>query len=109
LIRDINQATSKPIWKLTDILVKIGNINISTDFIVMDIKEDSTVPILVGRGFLNNFGAIMTLREGLIRFYLPSGRVKFSMEKLKKRLKLKNIVSSSIYFLLKLFVILTSK
>jgi hypothetical protein len=62
LIKDVNQATSKPIWELIEILSKIGNTNIPTYFIFMDIEEDPIVPILLGRGFLNTFGAILNMR-----------------------------------------------
>jgi hypothetical protein len=62
LIKDVNQATSKPIWELIEILSKIGNTNIPTYFIFMDIEEDPIVPILLGRGFLNTSGAILNMR-----------------------------------------------
>ena len=53
---------------LEDIPVKIGQLYIPTDFVVMDIKEDEEIPILLGRPFLSTAGAIIDVKKGNLTF-----------------------------------------
>ena len=43
---------------LEDIPIKVGKIYIPEDFVVVDIKEDSEIPILLGRPFLATAGVV---------------------------------------------------
>ena len=47
------------------------------DFIVMDIEEDTQVPIILGRPFLATAGACIDVREGLLTFDICGEKVKF--------------------------------
>ena len=38
--------------------------NIPTNFVIMDIKEDSNIPIILGRAFLATAGAIIDAKKG---------------------------------------------
>ncbi|XP_050915396.1 uncharacterized protein LOC127130431 [Lathyrus oleraceus] len=49
---------------LENILVRIGQFYIPTDFVIMDIKEDSHIPIILGRPFLATAGAIIDVKKG---------------------------------------------
>ncbi|XP_050889214.1 uncharacterized protein LOC127094419 [Lathyrus oleraceus] len=47
-----DRSMKYPIRVLEDVSIKVGNLYILIDFIIMDIKEDLQVPIIVGRSFL---------------------------------------------------------
>ena len=51
---------------LEDIPIRVGKIYIPTDFVVVDIKEDSEIPILLGRSFLATAGAVINVKYGKI-------------------------------------------
>lgn len=53
---------------LEDVPVKVGNLYIKTNFIIMDIEEDSEVPIIVGKPFLCTIGAIIDVKRGRLTF-----------------------------------------
>ncbi|XP_058753017.1 uncharacterized protein LOC131626203 [Vicia villosa] len=57
-----------PMGILEDIPVKISQLYIPTDFIVMDIKEDDEISILLGRPFFSTFGAIIDVKKGNLTF-----------------------------------------
>lgn len=51
---------------LEDTLVRIGQLYISTNFVLMDIKENSNIPILLGRPFIAIISAIINVKQGKI-------------------------------------------
>lgn len=53
-----------PIGMLENIPKRIGKFHIPTYFIIMDIKEDSNIPIILGRPFLATDGVIIDVKRG---------------------------------------------
>ena len=51
------------------------------DFVVMDIKEDTLVPIILGRPFLATTGAVINVKEGLFTFTIGEEVVEFQFNK----------------------------
>ncbi|XP_050896314.1 uncharacterized protein LOC127103063 [Lathyrus oleraceus] len=60
---------------LESILVRIGQLYIPTDFVIMDIKEDSHIPIILARPFLATVGAIINVKKGKITFEVGEEKV----------------------------------
>ena len=60
---------------LENIPVRIGQFYIITDFIVMDIKEDSNIPIILGRPFLETVSAIIDVKQGKLTFELGEEKI----------------------------------
>ena len=58
-----NRSVTQPRGIVEDILVKIGKFVFPIDFVVLDMKEDTDVPIILGRPFLNTAGALVDIRE----------------------------------------------
>ena len=66
ILKLADRATIQIVGFVDDIPIKIDGIYIPADFVVVDIPEDSDVPIILGRPFLATAGAIVMLRmEGL--------------------------------------------
>jgi len=53
----------------------VGKIYIPTDFVVEDIEEDSQIPILLGRPFLANVGAVIDVKNGKLAFHVGDEKV----------------------------------
>jgi hypothetical protein len=66
---------------LEDIPVRIGQLFIPTEFVVMDIKEDDDIPILLGRPFLSTAGAIIDVRRGKLTFEVGDKKIEFILSK----------------------------
>ncbi|XP_071688249.1 uncharacterized protein [Rutidosis leptorrhynchoides] len=45
-----------------NLIVKVGEMEFSADFVIVDIKEDSVVPLILGRPFLETAGFLFDLR-----------------------------------------------
>jgi len=73
-----------PVGILEDIPNKVGKIYIPTDFVVVDIEEDSLVPILLGRSFLATAGAVIDVKNGKIVFHVGDEKEEFEISKMMK-------------------------
>lgn len=62
---------------LENVPVRIGQFYILIDFIIMDIKEDSNIPIILGRPFLATTRAIIDVKKGKLTFEVGEEKVEF--------------------------------
>ncbi|KAI5431689.1 hypothetical protein KIW84_035742 [Lathyrus oleraceus] len=70
-----------PVGILEDIPVRIDQLYIPTDFVVMDIKDDDDIPILLGRPFLSTAGAIIDVKRGKLTFEVGDEKIEFILSK----------------------------
>ena len=53
-----------------DVLVVVANVTILTDFVILDIPEDDSMSIILGRPFLNTAGAVIDCNKGNVTFHV---------------------------------------
>ncbi|XP_027158192.1 uncharacterized protein LOC113759815 [Coffea eugenioides] len=68
-----------PIGVLENVLMKIENFVIPIDFVVLNIKEDVSTPIILGRPFLATAGTIIDVQEGKLLFRVNGETVIFNV------------------------------
>ncbi|CAJ2657668.1 unnamed protein product [Trifolium pratense] len=83
-IQFADRSVKYPLGILENVPVRIGQFFIPTDFIVMDIREDSNTPIILGRPFLATAGAIIDVKEGKLTFVVGEEKVEFILTQLMK-------------------------
>lgn len=79
-----DRSVKYPIGILEDIPVRIFQLYIPTDFVVMDIQEDDKILILLGRPFLSTVGAIIDIKRGKMTLEVGDEKVEFILSKLLK-------------------------
>ncbi|XP_010243912.1 PREDICTED: uncharacterized protein LOC104587856 [Nelumbo nucifera] len=67
-----------------DVLVKVGNFIIPADFIVLDMEEDRTMPLILGRPFLTTGNALIDVQKGLLTLRINGEEVVFNVFQTKK-------------------------
>src|SRR3954467_2053252 len=67
-------AAKKPFVRVNDVLIKVNNNLVPVDFVVLDIECNASCPIILGRPFLRTAGAIIDMRDGIIRYQFPLKR-----------------------------------
>ena len=77
LVQLADRSVKYPVGILENVPVRIGQFYIPTDFIIMDIKEDSVTPIILGRPFLATDGAIVDVKRGKLTFEVREEKVEF--------------------------------
>ncbi|XP_074309236.1 uncharacterized protein LOC141643816 [Silene latifolia] len=70
---------------LEDVSVRVGKYFIPTDFIVMDMAEESHVPIILGRPFLHTAGALIDVKDSSLTLRVGNDTIKFVLDNALKR------------------------
>ena len=65
-----DKSTVIPIGVCEDVLVVVVNITVLTDFVILDIPEDDSMSIILGRRFLNTAGAVIDCNKGNVTFHV---------------------------------------
>src|SRR3954466_13934933 len=63
-----DKSTTAPIGICEDVPVEVANFLILTDFVVLDMPEDGSMSIILGRTFLNTAGAVIDFNKGKVTF-----------------------------------------
>ena len=64
-------ARKKPLGRVNDVLVMVTNNFVPVDFVVLDIECNASCPIILGRPFLRTVGAVIDMRDGIIKYQFP--------------------------------------
>src|SRR3954471_5291929 len=64
----VDKSTAIPIGICEDVPVEVTNCLILTDFVVLDMPEDGSMSIILGRPFINTAGAIIVCNKGNVTF-----------------------------------------
>src|SRR4051812_36226059 len=63
-----DKSTTVHIGMCEDVPVEVANCLILTNFVVLDMPEDGSMPIILGRPFLNTACAIIDCNKGNVTF-----------------------------------------
>jgi hypothetical protein len=69
-----DKSTAIPIGICEDVPVMIANLQIPTDFVILEMAEDDNLSIILGRPFQNTAGAVIDCTESKVTFNVK-GRV----------------------------------
>ena len=70
---------AKPKGVIEDVLVKEGKFVFPVDFIILDVEEDSQVPLLLGRPFLATGVALLDMQKRVLTLRVGEEAVDFNL------------------------------
>nr|XP_016463187.1 PREDICTED: uncharacterized protein LOC107786255 [Nicotiana tabacum] len=76
-----DHSIKRPVGIIDDVLVKVGNFLLPTDFVIRDCAVDNEMPIILGRPFLSTGRALMDLKRNEIKFQVNDEEVTFQVIK----------------------------
>src|SRR3954468_12121281 len=84
-VRLVDSSVKKPLGRIDDILIIVNDNYVPVDFTIMDIECEPSCPIILGRPFLRTAGAVIDMKEGIIKFQFPlrNGMENFPRKKIK--------------------------
>lgn len=84
-VRLVDSSVKKPLGKIDDVLIIVNENYVPVDFNFMEIECEPSCPIILGRPFLHTVGAIIDMKEGIIKFQFPlkKGMEHFPRKKIK--------------------------
>ena len=65
-----DKSTAIPVGICEDVPVVVANVTILTDFVILDIPEDDSMSIILGRPFLNTAGAVIDCNKSNVTFHV---------------------------------------
>ncbi|WZZ44623.1 hypothetical protein YC2023_040882 [Brassica napus] len=81
-----DRSVRLPIGILKDLPVMVGNCEVPTDFVVLEMDEEPKDPLLFGRPFLATAGAVIDVNNGKIDLHLGKNNVlKFDIRDVMKK------------------------
>lgn len=86
-IRFANQSYDSPIGIAEDIPVTVGPITFPVDFVILEMREDTKVPIILGRPFLNTADAIIHVQKEKLSIGVGDERIICHIDKAMKQPK----------------------
>ena len=76
-----DRSMVKPEGVLEDVLVTVGKFVFPVDFIILDMEEDSQVPLLLGRPFLATEAALIDMQKGVLTLRVGEEAAAFNLIK----------------------------
>ena len=81
-----DRTMAKPEGVIEDVLVKVGKFIFPVDFIILDMEEDSQVPLLLGRPFLATGAALIDMQKGVLTLRVGEEESDFNLPQSLKNL-----------------------
>ncbi|XP_010544495.1 PREDICTED: uncharacterized protein LOC104817118 [Tarenaya hassleriana] len=75
-----DRSVKYPLGILEDVPLKVSDYYVPIDFVVLDMDEDSKIPIILGRPFLNTADAIVHIRVGRLTLKIGDETVEFTLD-----------------------------
>ena len=76
-----NRTMAQPEGVLEHVLIKVGKFIFPMDFVVMDMEEDTQVPLLLRRPFLATGAALIDVKKGELTLGVGNEAVHFNINK----------------------------
>jgi hypothetical protein len=66
-----DDSTKHALGRINDVIIEIHMTFLPIDFIFMDMRSNTSSPIILGRPFLRTAGAVIDSKEGNVKFQFP--------------------------------------
>ncbi|KAL8497282.1 hypothetical protein ACS0TY_020826 [Phlomoides rotata] len=76
---------------IEDVLIKVDKFIFPVDFVVLEMKEDESVPLILGRPFLAIGGAVIDVKKGELVLNVEDDHVLFKIYKARKPIEAKDL------------------
>ena len=77
-----DRSMAQPEGILEDVLVKVGKFIFPVDFVIMQMEEDTQVPLLLGRPFLATGAALIDVQKGELTLRVGDEAVHFNINRI---------------------------
>ena len=64
---------------MEDVLVKMHQFTFPTDFVIMDIEEDSKIPLILGHSFMLIANCVVDMGKGNLQMSVDDQKVTFNL------------------------------
>ncbi|GJV65638.1 reverse transcriptase domain-containing protein [Tanacetum coccineum] len=83
-VRLADRSFQYPIGIAKNMLMEVGKFNFPTDFVILEMDEDSKVPLILGRHFLHTADAVIRVKKKQLNLGVGTRRMIFHIDYAKK-------------------------
>ncbi|GKF04287.1 reverse transcriptase domain-containing protein [Tanacetum coccineum] len=83
-VRLANRSFQHPIGIAKNMLVEVGNFTFLVDFVILEMEEDSKVPLILGRPHLYTVGAVIRVKQKKLNLRVDTERMTFHIDSAMK-------------------------
>ena len=76
-----DRSMAQPEGNLEDVLIKVGKFIFLVDFVIMQMEEDTQIPLLLGRPFLVTRAALIDVQKGELILRVGNEAVHFNINR----------------------------
>jgi len=73
-----------PVGIFENVPIKVGDLYVPVDFVILEMEEDTPTPIILWRPFLATTGCYIDLKNGKLSFDIGDDHVEFNLFKASK-------------------------
>ena len=81
----------RPYGVIEDVLVRVKHFNFPADFVVMDIEEDSEIPLILGRPFMLTASCVVDMGKKKLELGIDNQKISFDLFDEEKHLSDQNL------------------
>ena len=74
-----DRSITRPYGLVEDVLVKIRHFTFPVDFVIMDIEEDTEIPLILGRPFMLTANCVVVMENGNLEMSIDNQKITFSI------------------------------
>ncbi|XP_021840337.1 uncharacterized protein [Spinacia oleracea] len=75
-----DRSVRTPLGVLEDVPVQVGRVFVPCDFVIMEMEEDSKVPLILGRPFLSTAGVVIDVKDGRLTLNVGDEKITFTLQ-----------------------------
>jgi len=79
-----DRSAKYPMGVLKDVLIKVGDLYVPIDFVILEMEEDTRAPIILGRPFLATVGSCINVKNGKLSFDVGDHHMEYNLFKAAK-------------------------
>ncbi|GJT45163.1 reverse transcriptase domain-containing protein [Tanacetum coccineum] len=83
-VRLANRSFQYPVGIVKNMLVEVGKFTFLTDFVILEMEEDSKVPLILGRLFLHTADAVIRVKQKQLNLRVGTERMIFHIDSMMK-------------------------
>ncbi|GKE38257.1 reverse transcriptase domain-containing protein [Tanacetum coccineum] len=83
-VRLADRSFQYPVRIAENMLVEVGKFTFPTDFVILEMEEDSKVPLILGRPFLNTVDAVIRVKQKQLNLGVGTERMIFNIDSAMK-------------------------
>ncbi|KHN44888.1 hypothetical protein glysoja_042918, partial [Glycine soja] len=77
----VDRSITRPYGVVEDVLVKVRHFTFPVDFVIMDIDEDTKIPLILGRPFMLTANCVVDMGNGSLELSIDNQKITFDLFK----------------------------